>query len=210
MRRRARSGRTRLRRETWRSTSARSASTTRRRRASRRASGRARAGYDPDLVLTAIVRPFTRGKVERTAARSTGSRRRARARPCTQTGDRTMVSRDRTARPSSSRCSSRSRIRCATAPRSESRSSSRRRPRRHARRRSDRVRAGREDVEDDCCGRRLIAFPLLILLSFWVFRGLVAALLPPLVGGAHDPALVPRAADRDRGHARCRCSRSTS
>src|SRR5206468_11627724 len=28
-----------------------------------------------------------------------------------------------------------------------------------------------------------IAFPLLLALSFWVFRGLVAALLPPLVGG---------------------------
>lgn len=29
----------------------------------------------------------------------------------------------------------------------------------------------------------LLAFPILVLLSFWFFRGLVAALLPPLVGG---------------------------
>jgi RND superfamily putative drug exporter len=29
----------------------------------------------------------------------------------------------------------------------------------------------------------LLAFPVLVLLSFWFFRGLVAALLPPLVGG---------------------------
>ena len=37
-------------------------------------------------------------------------------------------------------------------------------------------------VEDDLLRAETIAFPLLILLSFWVFRGLVAALLPPLVG----------------------------
>ncbi len=29
----------------------------------------------------------------------------------------------------------------------------------------------------------LLAFPILVLLSFWFFRGFVAALLPPLVGG---------------------------
>jgi uncharacterized membrane protein YdfJ with MMPL/SSD domain len=41
-----------------------------------------------------------------------------------------------------------------------------------------------EDViEEDLVRAELIAFPLLLLLSFWVFRGLVAAMLPPLVGG---------------------------
>src|SRR5204863_2296893 len=35
---------------------------------------------------------------------------------------------------------------------------------------------------DDLVRAELIAFPLLVVLSFWVFRGLVAALLPPLVG----------------------------
>jgi putative drug exporter of the RND superfamily len=38
-------------------------------------------------------------------------------------------------------------------------------------------------VEEDLLRAELIAFPLLLVLSFWVFRGLVAALLPPLVGG---------------------------
>ena len=37
-------------------------------------------------------------------------------------------------------------------------------------------------VEEDLLRAELIAFPLLLVLSFWVFRGLVAALLPPLVG----------------------------
>jgi RND superfamily putative drug exporter len=37
-------------------------------------------------------------------------------------------------------------------------------------------------VEDDLKRAELIAFPLVLLLSLWVFRGLVAALLPPLVG----------------------------
>ncbi len=39
-----------------------------------------------------------------------------------------------------------------------------------------------EIVQRDLFRAELIAFPLLLLLSFWVFRGLVAALLPPLVG----------------------------
>lgn len=37
-------------------------------------------------------------------------------------------------------------------------------------------------VEHDLRTAELIAFPLVFLLSLWVFRGLVAALLPPLVG----------------------------
>jgi RND superfamily putative drug exporter len=39
-------------------------------------------------------------------------------------------------------------------------------------------------VQEDLLRAELIAFPLVLLLSFWVFRGLVAALLPPLVGAA--------------------------
>ncbi len=37
-------------------------------------------------------------------------------------------------------------------------------------------------VGEDLIRAELIAFPLLFLVSFWVFRGLVAALLPPLMG----------------------------
>ena len=39
-------------------------------------------------------------------------------------------------------------------------------------------------VRDDLTRAELIAFPLVFLLSFVVFRGLVAALIPPLVGAA--------------------------
>ena len=39
-----------------------------------------------------------------------------------------------------------------------------------------------EAIQDDLRRAELIAFPLILLLSFWVFRGLVAAFLPPLVG----------------------------
>jgi RND superfamily putative drug exporter len=45
--------------------------------------------------------------------------------------------------------------------------------------------AGRQvadTVESDLKRAELIAFPLVFLLSLWVFRGVVAALLPPLVG----------------------------
>lgn len=38
-------------------------------------------------------------------------------------------------------------------------------------------------VGRDLARAELIAFPVLLLLSFWVFRGLVAAVLPPLMGG---------------------------
>ena len=37
-------------------------------------------------------------------------------------------------------------------------------------------------IRDDLTRAELIAFPILFLLSLWVFRGIVAALLPPLVG----------------------------
>ena len=39
-----------------------------------------------------------------------------------------------------------------------------------------------EAIQNDLRRAELIAFPLVFLLSFWVFRGLVAAFLPPLVG----------------------------
>jgi uncharacterized membrane protein YdfJ with MMPL/SSD domain len=39
-----------------------------------------------------------------------------------------------------------------------------------------------EQVSSDLARAELIAFPILFLLSLWVFRSLVAALLPPLVG----------------------------
>ncbi|MEA2449435.1 MAG: putative drug exporter of the superfamily, partial [Thermoleophilaceae bacterium] len=38
-------------------------------------------------------------------------------------------------------------------------------------------------VQDDLTRAELVAFPLLFLLSLWFFRSLVAALLPPVVGG---------------------------
>ena len=40
-----------------------------------------------------------------------------------------------------------------------------------------------ERTTSDLERAELLAFPLLLLLSFWFFRGLVAALLPLLVGG---------------------------
>jgi RND superfamily putative drug exporter len=39
-----------------------------------------------------------------------------------------------------------------------------------------------EAIQSDLRRSELIAFPLVFLLSFWIFRGLVAAFLPPLVG----------------------------
>jgi len=38
-------------------------------------------------------------------------------------------------------------------------------------------------ITGDLAHAELLAFPILFLLSLWVFRGLIAALLPPLVGG---------------------------
>jgi RND superfamily putative drug exporter len=40
----------------------------------------------------------------------------------------------------------------------------------------------RDTVREDLLRSELIAFPLVLLLSLWVFRGLVGALMPPLVG----------------------------
>ena len=40
-----------------------------------------------------------------------------------------------------------------------------------------------ERTRSDLARAELLAFPILLLLSFWFFRGLVAALLPLLVGG---------------------------
>jgi RND superfamily putative drug exporter len=39
-----------------------------------------------------------------------------------------------------------------------------------------------EQVSEDLARAEMLAFPLLFLLSLWVFRGLVAALLPLAVG----------------------------
>ena len=39
-----------------------------------------------------------------------------------------------------------------------------------------------DTIREDLLRAEAIAFPLLFLLSLWVFRGLVAALLPPLIG----------------------------
>ena len=131
-------------------------------------------------MLTAIVRPFTRGNVERTVARLRASRR-LRASFGVSTGDRTMVSRDGRAtfvvalfKPLDDR------VRDRAAKRIEKRFAD-----------DPTVTLGGgvigyeqvgQTVEDDLLRAETIAFPLLILLSFWVFRGLVAALLPPLVG----------------------------
>jgi RND superfamily putative drug exporter len=40
-----------------------------------------------------------------------------------------------------------------------------------------------QKVQSDLVRAELLAFPILFLLSLWVFRGLVAAALPPLLGG---------------------------
>src|ERR1700704_2235861 len=40
-----------------------------------------------------------------------------------------------------------------------------------------------QKVQSDLARAELIAFPILFLLSLWVFRGLIAAALPPLLGG---------------------------
>ncbi len=40
-----------------------------------------------------------------------------------------------------------------------------------------------EQVSKDLARAELLAFPLLFVLALWVFRGMVAALMPPLVGG---------------------------
>jgi uncharacterized membrane protein YdfJ with MMPL/SSD domain len=140
------------------------------------------AGYDPDLVLTAIVRPFTRRNVDRTVARLNDDPAVEHVVTVYETHDRTMVSRDGRAtflialfRPLDDE------TRDKAAKRIEK-----------GFERDPNVRLGGgvigyeqvgRTVEEDLVRAELIAFPLLLVLAFWVFRGLVAALLPPLVGG---------------------------
>jgi RND superfamily putative drug exporter len=140
------------------------------------------AGYDPDLVLVAIVRPFERELVERTEAKLREEPTVAQVLTAYTTRDRAMVSRDGRAtyvlalfRPQPDE------QRDETAGRIEARFAG-----------EPHVLLGGgvigfrqvgDTVEEDLLRAELIAFPLLLVLAFWVFRGLVAALLPPLVGG---------------------------
>ena len=139
------------------------------------------AGYDPDLVLTAIVHPFTRANVERAVARLRAEPTVARVLTVYSTGNRAMVSRDGRStyvvalfKPLDDR------VRDRAARRIEQQFA------------HDATvllgggviafeQVGRT-VEQDLLRAEEIAFPLLLVLSFWVFRGLIAALLPPLVG----------------------------
>jgi RND superfamily putative drug exporter len=139
------------------------------------------AGYDPDLVLTAIVRPYTRREVARTVATLRTEPAVAHVLTVYNTHDRAMVSRDGHAtyvvalfRPLDDEA------RDKTAKRIEKLFAG-----------NANVRLGGgvigyeqvgRTVEEDLVRAELIAFPLLLVLAFWVFRGLVAALLPPLVG----------------------------
>ena len=139
------------------------------------------AGYDPDLVLTAIVRPFTRANIERAAARLRAEPTVADVVTVYSTGDRTMISRDGRAtfvvalfKPLDDRARDRA---------------AKRIEKRFAHDPTVLLGGGAvgfeqvgRTVEQDLVRAEEIAFPLLLLLSFWVFRGLVAALLPPLVG----------------------------
>ena len=140
------------------------------------------AGYDPDLVLVAIVQPFTRSEVEHTAALLDKEPTVERVLTVYQTRNPAMVSRDRKAtyvlalfRPLEDQ------VRDRTAKRIEKLFED-----------DDHVQLGGgvigfeqvgRIVEEDLLRAELIAFPLLLVLAFWVFRGFVAALLPPFVGG---------------------------
>jgi uncharacterized membrane protein YdfJ with MMPL/SSD domain len=140
------------------------------------------AGYDPDLVLVAIVQPFTRSEVGRTAALLDREPTVERVLTVYQTRDPAMVSRDGKAtyvlalfRPLDDQ------VRDRTAKRIEKLFEE-----------DDHVQLGGgvigfeqvgRIVEEDLLRAELIAFPLLLVLAFWVFRGFVAALLPPFVGG---------------------------
>jgi uncharacterized membrane protein YdfJ with MMPL/SSD domain len=139
------------------------------------------AGYDPDLVLIAIVRPYTRQEIARTVTTLRAEPAVARVLTVYNTRDRTMVSRDGRAtymvalfRPLDDEA------RDKAAKRIEKLFEG-----------NANVRLGGgvigyeqvgRTVEEDLVRAELIAFPLLLVLAFWVFRGLVAALLPPLVG----------------------------
>jgi uncharacterized membrane protein YdfJ with MMPL/SSD domain len=139
------------------------------------------AGYDPDLVLTAIVRPYTRQEVARTAAKLREEPSIVRVLSVYTAHDAAMVSRDNHAtylvalfRPLDDEA------RDKAAKRIERRFEG-----------NANVRLGGgvigyeqvgRTVEEDLVRAELIAFPLLLVLAFWVFRGFVAALLPPLAG----------------------------
>jgi uncharacterized membrane protein YdfJ with MMPL/SSD domain len=140
------------------------------------------AGYDPDLVLTAVIRPFTRRNVERTVTMLEKEPAVARVVTVYATRDPAMVSKDGKAtyviglfRPVDDE------VRDRAAKRIEKRFKG-----------EQSVLLGGgvigyeqvgRTVEEDLVRAEMIAFPLLLVLAFWVFRGLVAALLPPLVGG---------------------------
>ena len=87
------------------------------------------------------------------------------------------------ARPTCSRTSSRCRTRAAEGRRAADRGSLRRAARREARRRAVANAQVNTQVGHDLARSELLAFPLIFLLSLLFFRSLVAALLPPLLGG---------------------------
>ena len=67
-----------------------------------------------------------------------------------------------------------------------------------------------EQVQEDLARAELLAFPLLFLLSLWFFRGVVAALLPLIVGGVSIVAHVRSGCASPTRSSPSRCSRSTS
>ncbi len=139
------------------------------------------AGYDPDLVLTAIIRPYTRRNVLRTVATLREETAVARVLSVDRTHDPSMISRDgRATYVVALFRAVDDKARDEAAKRIEKRFKG-----------NPNVRLGGgvigyeqvgRTVEEDLVRAEMIAFPLLLVLAFWVFRGLVAALLPPLVG----------------------------
>ena len=67
-----------------------------------------------------------------------------------------------------------------------------------------------DQIQHDLTRAEKIAFPILFLLALWVFRSVVAALLPLVCGGLDDPRLAAAAAPARPASCRCRRSRSTS
>ncbi len=147
-------------------------------------------GYDPDRSLVALVRlgrpvgdPSARAKVERIASRLAAEPTVARVVSFYDTGEPAFVSRDR-----------RSTYLFAffrQLPDDEREAAARRLLGEF--KGSHDVKLGGaaiayfevgDTVEQDLVRAEIYAFPILFLLSLWVFRGLVAALLPPLVGAA--------------------------
>jgi uncharacterized membrane protein YdfJ with MMPL/SSD domain len=140
------------------------------------------AGYDPDLVLTAVIRPFTRENVERTVATLEDEPAVAHVVTVYSTHDRAMVSRDGRATYA---------IALFRPVDDEARDKAAKRIEKRFKGNPNVLLGGGvigyeqvgRTVEEDLVRAELIAFPLLLVLAFWVFRGLVAAQLPPLVGG---------------------------